>query len=228
MSVQSTYTKMQRASVKDILVAKAVQNGYNPYCRSTDADARKVTDEMRAKAMKIRVPETAALTVASAKKPPVREVKPTHYHREAVARREVVSIENFELVNKKAPAFSLGVLVSVCICAMMLTLVVYSGSLINEETRRYSDLTQTLENLQAEGKALTLALEEKNDLAVIEDIAKNDLGMIKVAEAEQKYVSLSGEDSIRTYEKESGEESFGASLLNAFGEKISGLLEYLD
>lgn len=37
-------------TVKDIIAAKAIRCGYNPYCRSTDADARRVTEEMKRRA----------------------------------------------------------------------------------------------------------------------------------------------------------------------------------
>ena len=145
-----------------------------------------------------------------------------------MVRREVVAIENFELVRRKSSSFSLGMLVSVMVTAMVLAMVVFSGSLINEEARRYSELTSTLENLQAENKTLTLELEEKNDLTVIEDLAKNELGMVKVAEAEQKYISLADGNSIQTYTAETGDTSVTFHMLNAFGEKISNFLEYLD
>ena len=73
-----------------------------------------------------------------------------------------------------------------------------------------------------------LELEEKNDMVVIEDIAKNELGMVKVAEAEQRYVSLADGDTIETYSDAAGETSVTLHMLNAFGEKISNFLEYLD
>ena len=42
-------------TVKDIIAAKAIRCGYNPYCRSTDADARRVTEEMKRRAESIRI-----------------------------------------------------------------------------------------------------------------------------------------------------------------------------
>ena len=50
MSVQFARTTSMAGGnvrVKDVLIAKAIRSGYNPYCRSTDADARRVTDAMR-------------------------------------------------------------------------------------------------------------------------------------------------------------------------------------
>ena len=113
-------------------------------------------------------------------------------------------------------------------CALILTAIVYGGSLINEEARRYTELNAGLEALQKENQTLELALKEKNDLTVIEDMAKNDLGMIKVSSAEQRYLALSGEDGIETYAEEDKNTGFGMNLLNAFGEKITDFLAYLD
>lgn len=228
MNVQAQST-FRNGTVRDILVAKAIQNGYNPYCRSTDQDARRVTEEMRAKAQNIRVPEATALAAKrTANKPAVREVKAMPQTREPRARREVISLENFELVKRKSPRLSLGMFVSVMVTGLILAMVVFSGSLINEEARRYSELSDTLSVLQEENKTLTLALAEKNDLVVIEDIAKNELGMVKVAEAEQKYVNLGGENTVRTYAAEQENTTVPVHLLNTFGEKISSFLEYLD
>lgn len=215
-------------TVRDVLVAKAIRNGYNPFCRSTDAEARTVTDEMRARTRHIRVPEEAPRACAKENKPVVREGKALPQTREPCVRREVIAIENFELVKKKSPRMSLGVLVSVLVTGLVLAMIVYSGSLINEEARRYSDLNDTLAVLQEENKTLTLALAEKNDLVVIEDVAKNELGMVKVAEAEQKYIDLSTGNSVQTFSVEQEDTAASVHLLNTFGEKISDFLEYLD
>ena len=228
MNVTAMNTFKNGTTVRDVIVAKAIQNGYNPYCRSTDANARKITEEMRAKAQNIRVPASVAQNKNNAKKPPVREVKAMPRERSVRAHREVVSIENFELVRRKSPSLSLGMLVSVMVSAIVLAMVVYSGSLINEKSREYSDISHSISVLEEENKALTLELAKKNDLVVIEDIAKNDLGMIKVAEAEQRYANLGAENSVNTYEAEGENNTVTMYLLNTFGEKIGDFLEYLD
>ncbi len=228
VQAQNTFHGGAGTTVRDVLVAKAIRGGYNPYCRSTDKEARTVTEEMRVKTQHIRVPENAALTRKGERKPVVREGKATPQVREPRMRREVIALENFELVKRKSPRLSLGVLVSVLVTGLVLAMVVYSGSLINEEARRYSDLNDTLAVLQEENKTLTLALAEKNDLVVIEDVAKNELGMVKVAEAEQKYIDLGTENTVHTYAAEQEDTAVSMHLLNTFGEKINDFLEYLD
>lgn len=232
MSVQIARTTSMAGGnvrVKDVLIAKAIRGGYNPYCRSTDADARRVTDAMRQSAMQVRLP-AARPEKPTAKKPPVREVKPSNTNRTGMPapHHEVIALENFELVKRNPARISFARLASVMACALILTAIVYGGSQINEETRHYSELNAGLELLQKENQALELELKEKNDLTVIEDMAKNDLGMIKVSAAEQRYLTLSGEDGIKTYAEEDKNTGFGMNLLNAFGEKITDLLAYLD
>ena len=232
MSVQIARTTSMAGGnvrVKDVLIAKAIRGGYNPYCRSTDADARRVTDAMRQSAMQVRLP-AARPEKPAAKKPPVREVTPSNTNRTGMPapHHEVIALENFELVKRKPTRISFARLASVMACALILTAIVYGGSQINEESRRYSELNAGLELLQKENQALELELKEKNDLTVIEDMAKNDLGMIKVSSAEQRYLALSGEDGIETYAEEDKNTGFGMNLLNAFGEKITDFLAYLD
>lgn len=226
MNVQTGNMQRYGTSVRDVIVAKAIQNGYNPYCRSTDAGARRVTEDMKAKVRNIAVPETKAVAVKQ--RPVVREVVAAAEKREVRPHREVVAIENFEMVTRRSRSLSLGMIVSVLVSAMVLAMVVYSGSFINEEARRYNELTSTLASLKDEDKNLTLALEEKNDIAVIEDIAVNELGMVAASATEQGYLSLSAGDSVRVYDVENEDTSLTVNLLNTFGEKISGFLEYLD
>ena len=145
----------------------------------------------------------------------------------ASGHREVIAIENFELVKRKPNRISVGKLASVTACALILSAIVYGGSLINEEARRYSELNEGLEALQKENQTLELALKEKNDLTVIEERA-NDLGMVKVSAAEQRYLPLSEEDGISTFAQKEKDNTFGMNMLNAFGEKISDFLEYLE
>lgn len=230
MSAQAARTiAMTDGSVRTMLIAKAIRSGYNPYCRSTDANARRVTDAMRESVSRVDLPAVRRAK-PTAKKPPIRLGKPSLPGRTGMPapHHEVIALENFELVKRKPSRISFARLASVMACALILTAIVYGGSLINEEARRYTELSAGLETLQMENRALELELSEKNDLTLIEDIAKNDLGMIKVSSAEQRYMTLSGEDGITTYAEEKKNGGFGMNLLNAFGEKITDFLAYLD
>ena len=227
VSAQTVNNMRNGISMRDMLVAKAVQNGYNPFCKSTDAEARNVTDEMRAMTRNISVPDTKAVS-ALKRKAVIREVNSAPVKKETSHRREVILLENFELVTRKSASLSLGMIVSVIVSAMVLAMVVFSGSFINEEARRNTELNNAIEILKEEDKNLTLALEEKNNIEVIEDIAVNQLGMISATPASYQYLSLSEGDTVKVYGVEKEDTSVTVNLLNTFGEKISGFLEYLD
>ncbi len=229
MNVQATSmvrNSRYGTSVRDVIIAKAIQSGYNPFCKSTDAEAKNVTEEMRAKANRVAIPENKAMTPVR-KSSAVREVtvaaKP-----EQRARREVVHIENFELVKRRTPSLSLGMFVSFIVTAMVLSMVVFSGSLINEEARRYSELSDTLAELKETDKTLTLALEEKHELVDAMDIAVNELGMVAVNSTAAEYISLSEGDGVEVYSADKEKTSITVNLLNTFSDKIGGFLEYLD
>ena len=215
-------------NVREVLIAKAIRSGYNPYCRSTDKNARKVSEKMRADVKTVKIPRTAMLPTAKVVRPAIREVKSEAARRAARARREVVTLENFELVKRKSTRVSLASLVSVLVCAVVFALIVYSGSLVNLETRRASDLSDSQASLLATQKTLAAQLDARYDLDLIETVAVNDLGMVKVADAAQRYVSLSNGNSIETYDPANTDTSVGVTMLNAFGEKIGSALEYLD
>lgn len=207
----------KRMTCKDRMIAKAVQNGYNPYCKSTDAGARRVSAEMREKAASVSLPACTA----KSRKIMIREV---HMPAAVKSGRDVLAIENFEIVKRKSSKISLGALMSVVISAIVLAMIVYSGAQINEGIRTNAKLTAQYAQIVNENQALQLQLDAKNNVAVIEDIAKNDLGMIKMSMAEQKYVAVGGEDTVENYVDEKEEISVGTTLLNTFGD----ILEYLD
>ncbi len=213
-------------SVRDVIIAKAIQNGYNPYCKSTDASAKRVTEEMRAKASRITVPETKAVS-AVPNKNAVRDVTAAPKRSENRGRREVVHIENFQLVKRRTPTISLGMFVSFMVTAMVLGMVVFSGSLINVEARRYSELTNTLAELKEEEKALALALEEKHEQIDVADFAVSELGMVAANTVGTEYISLSEGDSVAVYSEEENT-PMTVKLLNTFGDTINSFLEYLD
>ncbi|MBQ9428349.1 MAG: cell division protein FtsL [Clostridia bacterium] len=202
---------------RDMLIFKAIQNGYNPYCKSTDKGARRVSEDMRIKAAGVTLPARQT----QSRKIMIRQMRAPAAVK---SHRDVLAIENFEVVVRKSSKLSLGAVVSVLISAIVLAMIVFSGAQINEGMRTNAELSKRYEQIVSENRVLELELEAKNNVAVIEDIAKNDLGMIKMSTAEQKYVSLGAEDSVENYAEADEHISVGTTLLNTF----SDILEYLD
>ena len=70
--------------------------------------------------------------------------------------------------------------------------------------------------------------EEENSIRPPRLILQSDEERLEYEAAEQRYLALSGEDGIETYAEEDKNTGFGMNLLNAFGEKITDFLAYLD
>ena len=70
--------------------------------------------------------------------------------------------------------------------------------------------------LQEEAERLEVSLDAKYDLDMVEEIARNTYGMIDGAYVTQRYLTMSGSDTVETVEEEAEEPLF-AALLSALG-----------
>lgn len=216
-------TRPYKQCSRDILIDKALKNGYNPYQRSTE-----LKDVTKAKYPSVQTNKNnKSKPLMNTRKPAVRCVSPTKKPIKSSSHREIVTLDNFEIVKRKTSTMPFSKIVSVIAVFMIFATVVYVSSLVNQEARRGDELANSLEILNKENKELQQQLAEKVSLSLIEDIAKNDLGMIKISEAEQRYISLKGEDSIKVYDPDSNT-PFVLNLLNAFSNMVLSALEYLD
>lgn len=216
-------TRQYKRCSRDILIDKALRNGYNPYQRSTD-----LKDATKAKYHSMQAGKNSkSKPPMNARKPAVRCVSPTQKPIKPSSYREIVTLDNFEIVKRKTSTMLFSKIVSVIAVFMIFATVVYVSSLVNQEARRGDELANSLEILNKENEELQQQLAEKVSLSLIEDIAKNDLGMIKISEAGQRYISLKGEDSIKVYDPD-GNTPFVLNLLNTFSNMVLSALEYLD
>jgi hypothetical protein len=103
------------------------------------------------------------------------------------------------------------------------------------------ELSSDIAALEAQAQALAqserelvLALEERDDIRVIEDIAVNRIGMVRGNLVESRFVSVSGGDRIvlNNQDKDAVTESGGyglfSTMLSAIGENLDKLREYVD
>lgn len=93
-------------------------------------------------------------------------------------------------------------MLTVVICAVSLMFIVGSSVLLSDASNDYVDMQSEISALAKEERELLIALEVKNDLRTIEDIAVNKLGMVKKDLVTRQYISLGDEDVIETYEDE--------------------------
>lgn len=111
---------------------------------------------------------------------------------------------------------------------MMIMSIVLSFSEIYQTTSEIAQLENTLAALRDQAAELELELEEKNDIRVIEQIATEQLGMVKEDAVQRKYISLSNGEHIDIIEDESAEEEPAASgiLLSSIWSSLGNLFDY--
>lgn len=133
-------------------------------------------------------------------------------------------------VRVRMKRFPISVLASIIICSVMVMCIVYGAVKINGVMRDVSELESENAELAYKEHELSLSLEEKNDLRVIEQIAVNELGMIKKDFITKNYITMGKEDKIETYnvDGEGAKESGVSTLLSAISERFGKLVEYID
>ncbi|MBR5444902.1 MAG: septum formation initiator family protein [Clostridia bacterium] len=124
-------------------------------------------------------------------------------------------------VQVKTKRLSVGFLVTLAVVTTMIMTILFSVSQIYQTTNNIADLERQLNDLQTTAAELELAIEEKNDIRVIEQIATDQLGMVKEDSVQRKYISLSDGERIDLV----GEEETLAD--GAFGTMLSSLFAAL-
>lgn len=132
-------------------------------------------------------------------------------------------------VRVQGHGFPVGYLAMLAAVTMMIMGILVSISQIYQTTGTIADLERELVSLQTEVDALELAIEEKNDIRVIEQIATDQLGMVKEDSVQRKYISLSDGERIDLIGEEDEEIEEGAlgTMLSSIAEAFAGFFESL-
>ncbi len=110
---------------------------------------------------------------------------------------------------------------------MMIMSIVLSFSEIYQTTSEIARLEADLAALRDQAAELELELEEKNDIRIIEQIATEDLGMVKEDAVQRKYISLSDGERIDIIEEETAEtEAAPGLLLSSIWSSLGSLFDY--
>lgn len=139
-------------------------------------------------------------------------------------KKSIVAIHTIVVEKKYSFPLSI-VLIALCFTVLIMAIVTTSVQ-ISEITTENSALERKYNSMVSEENELRLLLETRDDLRVVEDMAKEDLGMVKKDQVERYYLTVHKEDKIELVEKveESdisffdGIMSFGGSLV----ERIRG------
>ncbi len=116
---------------------------------------------------------------------------------------------------------------------VMFMVLLFSFAQNYELTSEISALEDQARELVKLERDLSVQLEERDDIRVIENIAVNELGMVKNDLVENRYVSISGGDRVElaenTEESEAAPEGgIFSTMLSALGENWNRLMEYID
>ena len=118
--------------------------------------------------------------------------------------------------------FIFGILMSF----VLLMGVVFSYSSVTESNARLAQLKSEIASVEHESGKLRLALAEKNDLNVIEQLATHEYNMVKEGSVQRKYISVAGGDRIVLDEIETEENSFFGAMLSSASSAFDGILDY--
>lgn len=141
--------------------------------------------------------------------------------------KSVVNIHTIAAEKKYAFPMSL-VIVALCFTVLIMSIVTTLVQ-VSEITTENSALQRQYNSLVSEENELRLRLETRDDLRVVEAMAKDELGMVKKDQVERYYLTVHKEDRIEIVEEAPEEKtsivdnimSFGGSLVerirNAFG-----------
>lgn len=144
---------------------------------------------------------------------------------------EAKKAESYQIRTVKRAAAApipVGMIMTAIFCTLLFMYMIFNFVKINESTIRVSSLRSELNSLTAEAKDLDLRLEQKNNLAAIEEYAVSVLGMVKTDQLTKRQVNTDSTDKIETAtEEEDREVGVFSSALDAFRDRIDEIMEYI-
>ena len=133
-----------------------------------------------------------------------------------------------EIRIKHSP-FPLGTLALIVVCVIVMMVMIGSFAEMSEYRRNISELENTHSSLEVERARLTGLVEEREDIRVIEQIATEELGMVRSDLAQQRFVSLADNDSVEIVKVDTEEkQGVFASMLSAISENLGAISDYIN
>ncbi len=134
-------------------------------------------------------------------------------------------------VRVKSSPISKGAIVAILLVAAIVLMVIFSLSEINSFKQDISALEGQRAQLRSEIEQLNLDIDRKNDVRTIEQVATEDIGMVKSNQVESRYISLYEGDRVEVVGTENTDgENYGvfSTLLSTFGNNWDTLRDYID
>ncbi|MDD6095591.1 MAG: hypothetical protein PUC29_07610 [Clostridia bacterium] len=134
-------------------------------------------------------------------------------------------------VRVKSSPISKSAIVAILLVAAIVLMIIFSLSEINSFKQDISSLESQRAELKGQIEQLYLDIDRKNDVRTIEQVATEDIGMVKSNQVESKYISLFEGDRVEVVSGEDKEtENYGifSTLLSTFGSNWETLRDYID
>ncbi len=134
-------------------------------------------------------------------------------------------------VRVKSSPIPKSIVIAVILFTAIVMMILFSFSQINEFKREISGLESQRSELNTEISQLAIQLDLKNDVRVIEQTAREDIGMVRRNQVESKYINVAQGDRVEVLDDaQDNEEDFGifTTLLSSFGSSWDKLMEYID
>ncbi len=128
---------------------------------------------------------------------------------EKIKKKSIVAMHT--VVVEKKYAFPMSIVMMAACFTVLIMAIVTTSVQINEITSENAALQGTYTSLINAENELRLQLETRDDLRVVETVAKEELGMVKKDQVERYYLTVHKEDRIEIIEEK---EDTGASFLD--------------
>lgn len=122
---------------------------------------------------------------------------------------------------RRINSFPAAALALILIFTLVLLIPVTMTVLIHQASVDVNDLNSELRDLQAEADELRVELDTKNDLRLIEDIAVNQYGMIRLERSTSRFLQLNRSDVIESYAESTQNPGVVPALLSALGIRVN-------
>jgi len=129
---------------------------------------------------------------------------------------------------KHAP-FPFSIVFMAIICTLLFMYMVYNMVQINESTVQISKLKANIVSLDKQKNELSFKLEKRNDLILIEKIATEKLGMVKLDQVTKKYVKIEHEDKIEVFDDNADSDpNIFRNTMSGIAQNLRDIPEYID
>ena len=231
MKMRRRFSYQGKCTIGEAMIQRAMREGYNPYSAHVSARqnrdceitaSRPLSEDQIKRANSLPRHRDDALIARAA----TRREEPSRVSDEGVVRAPRgeraplfpvrTNTASAERANKNT--FPLGLIGIIVLCAALLMMLVYSSIQMSNMSRHTESLRSQISSLKNAEAELSAALAEKNDMALIEDLAKNKLGMVRQSSVQHVYLGTYDPDSAQIYDDENS--TLIANLLNAFAESF--------